>query len=141
VSLNPANVGLFRERFNEVARARLDLNSLQRLLRLDAEVKLSELTVEAISALEKIGPFGIGNSQVQILIRNVRVAGEFRRMGAEQQHARFPVSDGTGRVDVIWWNATELPPAQFDLAVTPQLNTYNGATRVQLKLLDFRPAV
>jgi single-stranded-DNA-specific exonuclease len=139
VSLNPENVAVFRERFNAVARAQLDATSLQRLLRLDAEVKLSELTVESIGALEKIGPFGIGNPQVQVLIRNVRLAGEFRRMGAEQKHARFPVSDGTGRHDVIWWNAGELPLAEFDLAVTPQLNTYNDATRVQLKLLDFRP--
>jgi single-stranded-DNA-specific exonuclease len=140
VSLNPENVSLFRERFNEVARARLNAAALQRLLRLDAEVELSELTVESISALEKIGPFGIGNSSVQVLIRNVRMAGEFRRMGAEQKHARFPVSDGTARHDVLWWNAGELPLAEFDLAVAPQLNTYNGATRVQLKLLDFRPA-
>ena len=139
VSLNPENVSLFRDRFNEVARSRIDSNSLQRLLRLDAEVKLSELTVEAITALQNIGPFGIGNPQVQFLIRNVRMCGEFRRLGAEQKHARFPVTDGSAKVDVIWWNATELPLSQFDLAVTPELNTYNGVTRIQLKLLDFRP--
>lgn len=141
VSLSPDNVSLFRQRFNEVARARLDSASLQRLLRLDAEVKLSEITVDSIAALERLGPFGMGNSQVQILLRNVRMAGEIRRMGAEQKHARFAVTDGSGRHDVIWWNATELPFSQFDLAVTPQLNTFNGTTRVQLKLIDFRPSV
>jgi single-stranded-DNA-specific exonuclease len=141
VSLNPQNVPLFRERFNEVARARLDATNLQRLLRLDAEVRLGELTVDSIAALEKLGPFGMGNSQPQILVRKARLAGEIRWMGAEQKHARFQISDGSGRHDVIWWNASELPFAEFDLAVTPQLNTYNGVTRVQLKLIDFRPAV
>jgi single-stranded-DNA-specific exonuclease len=138
VSLNPENVPLFRERFNDVARSRIDANSLQRLLRLDCEVKLRELNVESVSALEKIGPFGVGNPQVQILIRNVRMAGEFRRMGAEQKHARFAVTDGTAIQDVIWWNASELPLSQFDLAVTPELNVYNGTTRVQLRMIDFR---
>jgi single-stranded-DNA-specific exonuclease len=141
VSLSPENVTLFRERFNEVARARIDSSSLQRLLRLDADVKLSELSVDAVTALEKLGPFGMGNPQAQILIRNLRMAGEFRRMGAEQKHARFRVTDGTGFQDVVWWNAAELPLSQFDIAVTPQLNTYNGVTRVQLKLVDYRPSI
>lgn len=140
VSLQAENVTLFRERFNEVARARIDATSLQRTLRLDAEVKLHEVTLETMDALERIGPFGMANPQVQLLIRNVRVAGEIRRLGAEQKHARFTVTDGNAFRDVMWWNAGELPLAHFDLAVTPQLNTYNGTQRVQLRMLDFRPA-
>jgi single-stranded-DNA-specific exonuclease len=140
VSLNAQNVPLFRERFNEVARARLDSAALQRLLRLDAEARLVELTVDSIQALERLSPFGMGNSQPQILIRKARLAGDVKRMGAEQKHARFQISDATGRQDVVWWNASEIPFSEFDLAVTPQLNTYNGVTRVQLKLVDFRPA-
>lgn len=140
ISLPAENVTLFRERFNEVARARIDSSLLQRTLRLDAEVKLHEVTLETIDALEKIGPFGMANPQVQLLIRNVRVAGEVRNLGAEQKHAKFTVTDGKSFRDVMWWNAGELPLAQFDLAVRPQLNTYNGTQRVQLRLLDFRPA-
>jgi hypothetical protein len=126
VALKADNVAVFRERFNEIARARIDAASLQRLLRLDGEVKLRELDLETISALEKIGPFGMANPQVQVMVRNARLAGEFRRMGAGQKHARFAVTDGTGIHDVIWWNASELPFSQFDLAVTPEINFYNG---------------
>ena len=103
------------------------------------ESRAHSATLDSITAFEKLSPFGMANPQIQILIRNVRIAGEFRKMGAEQKHARFPVSDGRTVHDVIWWNAGELPFSQFDIAVTPQLNTYNGTTRVQLKLLDFRP--
>jgi hypothetical protein len=78
---------------------------------------------------------------VQVMIRNARVVGEFRRMGAEQKHARFAVTDGTAIQDVIWWNAAELPFAHFDLAVTPEINVYNGTKRVQLRLLDFRAPI
>lgn len=141
VALNPDNVSLFRERFNEVARAKIDASSLQRLLRLDAEVKLRELNVDSVAALEKIGPFGMGNPPIQLLIRNLRRAGEIRRLGAEQKHARFTVTDGTAFHDVIWWNAGELPLSQFDLAVAPEVNVYNGTKRVQLRLLDFRPSL
>jgi len=140
LSLHPDNLALFRERFNEVARARLDSTLLQRPLRLDAEVKLNDLTLESITALERIGPFGNGNPQVQVTIRNVHLTGEFRRIGADQKHARFTVTDGVGRLDVLWWNATQLPPGPLELAVVPQTNFYNGTTRLQLKLLDVRSA-
>jgi single-stranded-DNA-specific exonuclease len=139
LSLSPDNLDIFRERFNDVARLKLDALSLQRMLRLDADAKLSDLSLETITALNRIGPFGNGNFQIQLLIRNARLAGEFRRMGSEQQHARFPITDDSARMDVVWFNAAELPTNRFDLAVVPQLNFFNGATRLQLKLIDVRP--
>ena len=140
VSLMPRNFEVFRERFNEVARARIDALSLQRPVRLDAEATLAELSLACVQELDRLGPFGNDNPPVQFILKNVRLAGEVRKMGAEQKHARFRVRDASGEGDVIWWNAGEVPDGAFDLAVAPQLNTYNGATRVQLKLQDFRPA-
>jgi hypothetical protein len=42
----------------------------------------------------------------------------------------------------VLWNAKEgsLPVGKFDLAFVPELNSYNGNTRVQLKVLDWREA-
>ncbi len=139
LSLAPDNVPLFRERFNETARTRLDSFALQRTLRLDAEVKLGELTMESITALQRLGPFGNGNLQIQLVAKNVRLASEIRRMGADEKHARFQVADASGRLDVIWFNASELPPGAFDFAFIPELNFYKGTTRLQLKLLAVRP--
>lgn len=141
LSLAPQNLDVFRERFNEVARTRIDALSLQRCVRLDAEAKLSELSLARIQELERLGPFGHENASVQFLIRGARIVGDVRRMGAEQKHARFRVRDASGEGDVVWWNAGEIPSDEFDLAIAPQLNTFNGATRVQLKLQDIRPAV
>lgn len=138
LSLAPDNFALFCERFNEVARTRLDALALQRTLRLDAEVKLGELTLSSITALNRLAPFGNSNPCVQVLVRNARLAGDVRRMGAEEQHARFSVADETGKLDVIWFNAGEVPNGTFDLAVIPELNFYNGTTRIQLKLQAIR---
>lgn len=139
LSLQPQNFELFRERFNEVARARIDPGSLQRTLRLDAEVKLRDLSLESISALGRLEPFGNSNPPVQVLIRNLRVGSEIRKMGTDQKHARFSVFDGTDQREAVWFNAAEIPAGPFDLAVAPQLNFFNGTTRVQLKVLDLRP--
>jgi hypothetical protein len=63
-------------------------------------------------------------------------------MGDEAQHARFRVSDGTATAEAVWWNCGNrpIPTGRFDLAVTPQVNTYQGRTSVQLKVLDWQPA-
>jgi single-stranded-DNA-specific exonuclease len=140
LSLLPDNFGLFRERFNEVARTRLDALALQRTLRLDAEVKLGELTLTNITALNRLAPFGNSNPCIQLLVRNVRVVGDIRRMGAEEQHVKFPVADSSGKLEVIWFNAGEVPNGAFDIAVIPELNFYNGTTRIQLKLQAIRAA-
>src|SRR5262249_43865116 len=108
LSLDPANLDLFRQRFNEVARARLDPTTLQRTLRLDAEVPLRDLTMTNITSLLRLGPFGNSNPQPQLLIRNLQLAGDIRRLGAEQKHIRFPVSDGSAKIEVLWFNAGEI---------------------------------
>lgn len=140
LSMVPDNLALFRERLNEIVRARLDPLALHRTIRLDAEVKLGELNFQTVTTLEQLAPFGMGNPGVQFLVRHVCVVGEARRLGEAQKHARFRVSDGAAYGEVVWWNAGEIPSGIFDLAVMPQLNFYNGTTSVQLKLIDWRSA-
>jgi single-stranded-DNA-specific exonuclease len=140
LSVKLENLPLLRERINELARARLDATALQRTVRLDAEVKFSELTFAVVNALENLGPFGMGNPAPQIMIRGARLTGEVKRMGDLGKHARFRVGDGTGFYDAVWWGAGELPPGPMDLAVAPQLNYFNGTTSVQLKVVDVRPS-
>jgi hypothetical protein len=52
------------------------------------------------------------------------------------------VTDGrTTREAVLWnWGDGPLPVGCFDLACVPQLNEWNGAVNVQLKVLDWQAA-
>jgi hypothetical protein len=63
-----------------------------------------------------------------------------QRMGAEKKHAKLWVTDGRKVLEAVLWNAGDgpLPVGKFDLAVTPQLNDYNDAVTVQLKVLDWQ---
>jgi single-stranded-DNA-specific exonuclease len=142
VSLTPANLEGFRTRLNEVARRLLKPEQLQPVLRLDAEVRVSELSVERIQELEKLQQTGIGNPCVQLYVRNVTHQRPLQRMGVDKKHVKIWITDGKASREGIWWGAGEmsLPTGKFDLAFAPQLNTYNGNTQVQLKVLDWRPA-
>ena len=127
----------FRNRFNELARTSLPPEALQRTLRLDGEMSLKELSFPVLQLLERIDPTGQGNPAIQLAARNLRVNGTPRRLGADQQHLRFSVTDGETSHQAVWWSCgkAELPD-RFDLAFAPELSEYNGTLAIQLRVLD-----
>jgi single-stranded-DNA-specific exonuclease len=140
MSIEPGKVDAFRTRLSSLARATLSPERLQPVLKLDAEVPLSELTLERLEELGRLNPTGQGNSPVRLAIRDVMLQYPPQRMGRENQHVRLRVTDGSRMVEAVWWNCGKaaLPTGPFDLAFTPQINEYNGRRSVQLKVLDWR---
>lgn len=142
VTIHPDKLDAFRERLNAIARRTLRPDQLQPSLRLDAELTCAELTVQRMEELARLEQTGMGNPRVQFCVRNVGHERALQRMGKEKQHAKMWITDGTRTCEAVLWNAREgsLPVGKFDLAFVPELNSYNGNTRVQLKVLDWREA-
>ena len=142
LSVTPEKIDLLRERLNAIARRILQPEDLQPPLRLDAEVGLDELSFDSLAELEKLKPTGQGNPPLQFCSRNLTHKKPLQRIGANKQHVKMWVTDGSVTHEAVWWNAGEgsLPVGRFDLAFAPSLNEFNGRTTVQLKVLDWRAA-
>src|SRR5581483_4408243 len=143
LSIASDNLDSFRQRLNELARRTLKPEDLQAPLRLDAEVGLCEVSLECLRELDRLKPMGQGNPSLHFVARNVTQARPLQRMGAEKQHVRLWVTDGTATHEAVWWgagNEPALPVGRFDLAFAPQVNSFNGRRTVQLKVLDWRSA-
>jgi single-stranded-DNA-specific exonuclease len=142
VTIRPDKMDAFRARLNDIARRSLKREDLQPPLRLDAEVRLQEISTEGVTELGRLHPIGQANPPVQVFARALSHARPLQRMGKSRQHVKLWVTDGQTTHECVWWNAGEgsLPVGQFDLAFAPQLNAFNGRTTVQLKVLDWRPA-
>lgn len=142
LSIRPDQVPALRERLNGLARQSLSRELLQPLLRLDAELTASDLTVEQLDELARLEPVGQGNPPVQLVIPGVTCQRPVQRMGRDQQHAKLWITDGGPVREVVWWNCPDavMPHGRFDLAAAPQINEYAGRRSVQLKLLDWRQA-
>jgi len=142
VTLHPDRLEDFRARLNEIARRSLKHEDLQPPLRLDAEVQLGEISLASLAELGRLHPIGQANPPVQVFARGVGHARPLQRMGKERQHVKLWVTDGNVTHECVWWNAGggSLPVGRFDLAFTPQINSYGGRTSVQLKVLDWQPA-
>jgi single-stranded-DNA-specific exonuclease len=142
LSILPEKIDLLREKLNDLARRSLKPEDLQPSLRLDAEVGLGEINFETLAELEKLKPTGQGNPAVQFCSRNLSHAKPLQKMGAQKQHVKLWVKDGTVTHEAVWWNGGDkpLPVGKFDLAFAPQVNEFNGRRTVQLKVLDWRAA-
>ncbi len=142
LTMQPEQVESFRRQLNAVARARIRPEDFEPLLLVDFELPLAGLTLELVADLGRLDPIGQGNPEVQVVLRNLQIQGEFHRMGGESQHARFRVVDATAAVQAVWWNcgSNSIPAGRFDLVAVPQLNHFQGRSSVQLKVLDWRPA-
>ena len=142
VSLQTANLAPFRARLNELAHRALKPEHLQASLRLDAEVTLDAITLECLAILGQLRPTGQGNPSVQFFARNLTQQRPPQRVGADKQHVKMWVTDGSTTQEAVWWGVGNepLPTPRFDLAFAPQINEYNGRQSVQLKVLDWRAA-
>lgn len=141
VSVKPGQVDAFRKRINEVAKKKINSEMFQAPLKLDAETNLSEMTLVRIQEMQQIEPTGQGNPEIQLLIPNLTMSGSIFRMGKDKQHVKFWANDDRESCEVIAWNLKpeDEPKGNFDLAVAPQVNSFNGHLSVQLKLIDWRP--
>jgi single-stranded-DNA-specific exonuclease len=108
---------------------------------IDATVGLAELSVARVEELSQLEPMGQGNPTVRLVVGGLRHQQSPQRMGKENQHVKFRVTDGKQVLEAVWWNGGKAPwpEEKFDLAVTAGINDYKGRRTVQLKVLDWRP--
>ena len=141
LSLAPANLPAFRRRLNDLARRSLKPEALQPPLRLDAEVGLDEVNLEALTHLGRLKPTGQGNPQIQMVARSLSHQRPLQRLGAQKQHVKMWLTDGLATHEAVWWGAgsESLPVSDFDVAFCPQVNEFKGRRTVQLKVLDWQP--
>ena len=142
LTIDPDKLDAFRERINEIARQRITPEMLRPELRVDAMVELGSLTVERFEELERIEPTGQGNEPVHLAAHGLYLADEPRRIGKDRQHVKLIVTDGSRKLEALWWNAGDraMPDGRFDLAFRPKINEFRGNRSPQLNVLDWRPA-
>ena len=142
LTIRPEKVNEFGARLNQIAKRMLKREDLVPPIRVDAEIKLHEVSMGGMEQLNRLRPIGQANPAVQFVARNISHAKPLQRVGKNLQHVKLWVTDGTATQECVWWNAggESLPVGRFDLAFAPTISEFNGRSTVQLKVLDWRPA-
>lgn len=110
----------------------------------DAEVSLSDLTLEAVAELEQLAPFGQEAPEPRFLVRNVSL-GNGRAVGAGKNHFSFQLTDGRSHVSAIMFNCDRLDEhlssdRLADVAFTAQIDEWRGRKNVKAMVDAICPA-
>lgn len=130
------NLAVLQKRLEKLTEKELDKDKLTRTLKIDAEIPLELVTSDLYKQLQQLQPFGFGNPEPVFATRNVTVT-ESRLVGADGKHLKLRLSS----IDAIAFNFGSLygkikPDVPIDIAYTIDMNTWNGNSRLQLKVKD-----
>ena len=111
-------------------------------LAIDADLEPGRLRLETARMIQDLGPFGEGNPVPLLRISRMPIRG-YTVMGREKQHLKILTAAGANDGEAILWGGAnrsrELVGARHvDLVGILETNVWNGTSRVQLRLADFR---
>lgn len=132
-SLESKHIESFKRRIEEWVK---DLpQTEEKVLEIEAEVSIKQLSKKLIKQLEELEPFGFGNPRPTFAINRVQIS-DIRTVGNDK-HLKFKIDN----IDCIAFGMGEqsnlLQNNQLvDLAFILELNSYNGFEKIQLKVKD-----
>lgn len=139
VTCEEARIDEFRVRLSAALDA-LPAEQFEDTGEVTAVVRLSELTVPSIDALELLQPFGQGNKKPLFAVRGVTMRNR-ARVGADGAHVRFVATDGASSVPAIMFRApdperTASWEGVVDLVFEAVNETWQGRTKPKLMVKD-----
>jgi single-stranded-DNA-specific exonuclease len=136
------NIPRFRERLGLLVLEQMGTGGFIRTLSVDGAVTLDELTIDLMREIEKLAPFGQGNPEPRLGARGLVVLSG-RIVG--NNHLKIRLRQGKGAaLDAIAFNKGALlgkqvkDGARLAAVFTPRLNSWNGATAVELEIRDIK---
>ena len=113
-------------------------------LQIDAEVRLADVTRNAVYELDRLGPFGAANRSPMFAATSCRLASPPKTMGEGGRHLAIEVEQhGTSMRAVAFgkgeW-AEELNEIDGDLSISfaTTINSFRGFEKVELRLIDWK---
>jgi single-stranded-DNA-specific exonuclease len=145
VRLAPGGLDRFRDAVLADAARTLRPEDLRRVAHHDGVLSLGELGFGLLEHLQAAAPFGRSNPEPLFVVPGVRLKG-IRIVGGSHlkgtiDPASLPAGNRHERIDVIAFGASDREHewhGAVDILGVPEVNEFNGARTVQLRLRDFR---
>ena len=142
-SLAADNLDLLRSRLSEFANHCLELHHLKPLVKIDAEVELSQINQQLYQELNALHPCGMENpdplfstGNVQVISQQIVGKGHIKlTLSQTINHQEYKIKAIAWR----WGDYFPLPP-RLDIAYKLRENYFNGTTSIELELVGVRPS-
>jgi single-stranded-DNA-specific exonuclease len=143
-----AGFSLEAERIPELRRLlsravlKLGMAAAEPVLQMDGYLQLTELSLDLVTEIERLAPFGPGNPPLTLVSRGLSLK-SYTTVGREEEHLLLTVEgeEGDTTQRLVWWGGAgwPLPEGRFDLAYSVRASTFRGQRDLQMEWVDFRP--
>lgn len=137
-------IDAFREQFCRYVGENFSVQPRDLELRIDAEVRLADLTLKAVTELDRLGPFGRSNPRPVLASSQVELIEPPRKMGEGERHLSLRVRH-YGRVlravafgKGEWADELAAVGGPISISFAPSINRFRGQENVELQLLDWK---
>ncbi|OGE37365.1 single-stranded-DNA-specific exonuclease RecJ [Candidatus Daviesbacteria bacterium RIFCSPLOWO2_01_FULL_39_12] len=133
-SIKTKHIEIFKRKVEEYV---VDLPQTEPVLQIDAQINVIQITKRLVEQIKKFEPFGFKNPRPVFVTRNPAVS-DIRTVG-DGKHLKCKVNGfdaiafGMGEMQNMLQNQRII-----DLAFTPEIDTYNGFEKIQLKVKDIK---
>lgn len=137
ISIREEDIASFAVQLREILRENDPETDFTACTTIDAQCSLTDITHDLLSQIEQLAPFGSRNPEPVLCVRSVSVDSPSI---VGNNHLKMRINgDGVSR-NSIWFSKGEYLPdlsaAVLDIVFTPQINTWNGSSDIQLKMKD-----
>jgi single-stranded-DNA-specific exonuclease len=130
----------FREHMCRVVAGRLTPDDYVPKLSIDGALLLDECNEDLVHFLDRLSPFGIGNTEPLFIAENIQIAGT--PMVVSRNHLKLNVRQNGRELECIGFGMGHLAgpiqtePGRVCIAFVPTINVWQNRARLQLKLRD-----
>lgn len=139
------NIDAFRGSFCEYVAGNHTVTDRDLEIAIDAEVRLADLTLQAVTGIEKLGPFGAENRRPIFAATRVEVTGQPDRIGEGKRHLSLRVKHYGKTMRAIafgqgdWADAIAAVNGPISICFAPTINRFRGQENVEMQLIDWKP--
>ena len=130
----------FREHLCRVVSERLTTDDYVPKLSIDGPLHLDDCNEALVQFLDRLSPFGIGNTEPLFIAENIQIAGS--PMVVSRNHLKLNVRQNGRELECIGFGMGHLAgpiqtePGRVSIAFVPTINVWQNRARLQLKLRD-----
>jgi single-stranded-DNA-specific exonuclease len=144
LSIRRERIDDFAAGLQEIASREFESGAGREAIRVDAELPIGAADRSLLDWLKRASPFGAGNPAPVWLARAVEFS-DVRGVGPEGAHLRCLMNEGETRLEAIGFGLGSRQSeansgGRFDVLFHFEENLWNGRTRMQARLIDFRTA-
>ncbi|MFA5322297.1 MAG: single-stranded-DNA-specific exonuclease RecJ [Smithella sp.] len=137
ISIKEENIDEFTSLLDQLARDNAQNSEIASQIIIDSECALEDISLDLLAQMERLAPFGSNNPEPLLYARNVKASSS---IVVGNNHLKMWINGSGSSGDAIWFNMgkyqTVLNGSTFDIVFTPQINKWNGASDIQLKIKD-----